>query len=54
MRMEGSQKSREERDRIYSCSYCRLIEECMDMDFLDPVDESKYAFHMKYVHGLEP
>ena len=54
MRTEESQSSREVRDRIYSCSYCRLIKECMNIDLLDSVDESKYAFHMKYVHGLEP
>ena len=49
---EETERSRQKRDQIYSCLYCRFIHE-HNIGNLNPVDELKYLFHMKYAHHLE-
>ncbi len=45
---------RDMRTRIYSCAFCKFVQQTMGVDNLEAIDLKKYLYHMKRSHGLEP
>ena len=45
--------TRQLRVGIYSCAFCNFIQKIMEGETLEPVDEMKYLYHLKYSHGVE-
>ena len=48
------QYDRDMRVRIYSCAFCKFVEQTIGIENLEALDLKKYVFHMKDSHGLEP
>ncbi|MHB1867699.1 MAG: hypothetical protein ACYCPP_01990 [Nitrososphaerales archaeon] len=52
--MATEESVRETRNEIYSCSFCKFVQEIRGIENLGSVDERKYIFHLKQSHGIEP
>lgn len=51
--MKITESTKESRVEIYSCSFCKFIQQGIGVENLEPVDEIKYVFHLKHAHGVE-
>lgn len=51
--IEKAESTRQLRVGIYSCAFCKFIQKVMEDEALEPVDEMKYLYHLKYSHGVE-
>ncbi len=45
---------RDMRTRIYSCAFCKFVQQTVGIDNLEAIDMRKYLYHLKRTHGLEP
>jgi hypothetical protein len=52
--MRTEEPARQSLKQIYSCSFCKFVQETLGVENLGSVDERKYLFHLKQSHGVEP
>jgi hypothetical protein len=51
--MKTEESLKQTRNQIYSCTFCRFVQETMGVENLDQIDERKYLFHLSSAHGLQ-
>jgi len=39
-------------DEMYSCRFCKFVQETLGFDNLERADEDEYLAHVNAVHGL--